>query len=194
MIGTPGRIADHLRKGTVKAVHIRTLILDEFDKSLEIGFEKEMKEIVAKLPNINKKILTSATQENDIPAFVGLYKPITINYLDQRKESKLALKTVLTPNKDKLDALVSLIKHIGDQPGIIFCNFKDSIQRISNYLYEFDIPHGTFYVGMDQKERERALIKFRNGTHQILLATDLAARGIDIKELNSKNIAEVYRI
>ncbi|MFD0962703.1 DEAD/DEAH box helicase [Pseudofulvibacter geojedonensis] len=184
LIGTPGRIADHLRRGTVNVKGIKTLILDEFDKSLEIGFEKEMKEIVASLPSIDKKILTSATQESDIPAFVGLHKPITINYLDQKVESNLELKTVLTPKKDKLEALVSLIKHIGNQPGIIFCNFKDSIQRISNYLNEFDIPHGTFYGGMEQKDRERALIKFRNGTHQILLATDLAARGIDIKELN----------
>lgn len=184
LIGTPGRIADHLRRGTVNAKHIKTLILDEFDKSLEIGFEKEMKEIVASLSNIDKKVLTSATQESDIPAFVGLHKPITINYLDQKTTSNLELKTVLTPDKDKLDALVSLVKHIGDQPGIIFCNFKDSIRRISDYLYEFDIPHGTFYGGMEQKDRERALIKFRNGTHQILLATDLAARGIDIKELS----------
>lgn len=184
LIGTPGRIADHLRRGTISAKHIKTLILDEFDKSLEIGFEKEMKEIIVNLPNIDKKVLTSATQESEIPTFVGLQKPIIIDYLDQKTESNLELKTVLTPNKDKLDALVSLVKHIGDQPGIIFCNFKDSIKRISDYLNEFDIPHGTFYGGMEQKDRERALIKFRNGTHQILLATDLAARGIDIKELN----------
>ena len=92
------RLNQGLFNPTIK--HIKTLILDEFDKSLEIGFEKEMKEIVASLPGIDKKILTSATQESDIPAFVGLYKPITINYLDQKIESNLELKTVLTPNKD----------------------------------------------------------------------------------------------
>ena len=184
LIGTPGRIADHLRRKTITSNSITTLVLDEFDKSLEIGFEEEMKDIINSLPNINKRILTSATQESDIPNFVGLINPIEINYLSESTTSKLELKTVISPDKDKLESLVTLVRHIGHKPGIIFCNFKDTIKRVSDYLLDCEIPHGCFYGGMEQKDRERALIKFRNGTHQLLLATDLAARGIDITELN----------
>ncbi|MGB0896775.1 MAG: DEAD/DEAH box helicase [Flavobacteriaceae bacterium] len=182
LIGTPGRIADHLRRETFATTHISTIILDEFDKSLEIGFETEMREILEGLPKINQRILTSATQEVAIPKFVGITNPITINYLDEGV-STLEIQTILSSSKDKLPSLVTLLNHLGDQPGIIFCNFKDTIQRVSDFLTSHNINHGCFYGGLEQKERERALIKFRNGTHQLLLATDLAARGIDIPEI-----------
>ncbi|GAA0722934.1 DEAD/DEAH box helicase [Aquimarina litoralis] len=182
LIGTPGRIADRLRRDNISVAHLTTIVLDEFDKSLEVGFEKEMIEIINSLPNIKKKVLTSATQESTIPDFVRLHNPIKINYLDQAT-SQLTQKRVISESKDKLPVLVKTIKHIGNQPGIIFCNYKDSIQRVSAFLKENKIDHGCFYGGMEQKDRERALIKFRNGTHQIIVATDLAARGIDIPEI-----------
>ena len=182
LVGTPGRIADHLRRGTFSSKSIKTLVLDEFDKSLEIGFEEEMSEITWALEAVDKKILTSATQRAKIPKFVGIKNPKKINFLKEG-ESQLKLKTVISPDKDKLETLVDLLCHIGNDPGIIFCNFKDSIERISDYLYDKRISHGCFYGGMEQIDRERALVKFRNGTHQLLLATDLAARGIDIPEM-----------
>ena len=183
LIGTPGRIADHLRKETFTTDFIQTLVLDEFDKSLEVGFEEEMSEILSALPVLAKKVLTSATHEIEIPEFVGLEDPITINYTDSG-ESELTVKRVLSPSKDKLDTLVSLLRHIGDQQGVIFCNFKDSIQRVSDFLNHHGILHGCFYGGLEQYDREKALIKFRNGTHRLLLATDLAARGIDVPEMD----------
>ncbi len=182
LIGTPGRIADHIRRGTFSVNQIDTLILDEFDKSLEIGFETEMLEIISSLPTIKKRILTSATQGVEIPSFVGLTKPIYIDYLGE-ETSKLQLKTILSPEKDKLQTLVKILCHIGNQPGIVFCNFKDTIQRVSEFLTKNNISHGCFYGGMEQKDRERALLKFRNNTHQLIIATDLAARGIDIPKL-----------
>ena len=182
LIGTPGRIADHLRRETFSIQDIKTIVLDEFDKSLEIGFESEMKEIIHELPKIEKRILTSATQEVAIPRFVGLTNPLTINYLDEGID-KLKVETILSSTKDKLEALITLLNHLGNKPGIIFCNYKDSIKRLSDYLNDHDIAHGCFYGGLEQKDRERALIKFRNGTHQLLIATDLAARGIDISEI-----------
>jgi len=182
LIGTPGRIADHLRRETFSAKDIKTIILDEFDKSLEIGFESEMREIIDSLPKIKKRILTSATQEVAIPRFVGLTNPLTINYLDEGV-AKLEIQTILSSTKDKLEALITLLHHLGNKPGIIFCNYKDTIQRVSDYLNDHDIAHGCFYGGLEQKDRERALIKFRNGTHQLLIATDLAARGIDVPEI-----------
>lgn len=182
LIGTPGRVADHLRRGTFAPDHIRMLVLDEFDKSLEIGFEEEMSEILSLLPHVEKKILTSATQKVAIPEFVGLHKPTYIDYLEEGVR-KLTVKTIISPDKDKLETLGKALRHLGNQPGIVFLNFKDSIQRVSEYLTEQGIGHGCFYGGLDQLDRERALIKFRNGTHQLLLATDLAARGIDVPEI-----------
>lgn len=182
LIGTPGRIADHLRKGSFSTEFIKTLILDEFDKSLEVGFEVEMTEIVAALPNIKKKILTSATQALKIPEFVKLKHPRYINYLHEAI-TQLKIKTILSPTKDKLETLVDALSYIGNQPGIIFCNFKETIQRVSDHLTANNINHGTFHGGMEQMDRERTLVKFRNGTHQLILATDLAARGLDIPEI-----------
>ena len=183
LIGTPGRILDHFNSDRFSKESIKTLILDEFDKSLEQGFEDQMKSIIDQLPAISKRILTSATQGVSVPRFVNLYQPTTINYLNQNTPSKLAIKTVISPDKNKLKTLLSLLEHIGNEPGIIFCNFRDSISEVSEFLERHKISHTCFSGGMEQKERERALIKFRNGSSQVLLATDLAARGIDIPEM-----------
>jgi len=183
LIGTPGRILDHFYADRFSKATIKTLVLDEFDKSLEIGFEEEMSGIIYELSSLNKRILTSATQGVNIPKFVQLDNPKILNYLDQKVNTQLEVKTVLSPDKDKLKTLLDLVLHLGNEPGIIFCNLKDSISIVSSFLERNKINHGCFSGGMEQKDRERALIKFRNGTSQILLATDLAARGIDIPEL-----------
>lgn len=183
IIGTPGRVADHIRRETFTTSFIKTLVLDEFDKSLEVGFETQMREIIENLKQIEKRILTSATQNIEIPSFVGVENEVTINYL-HTKTNSLAIEIVNSKEKNKLQALVNLLYHIGNKPGIIFCNFKNTINYVSDFLKQQHIPHGHFYGAMEQIERERALIKFRNGTHQIIIATDLAARGLDIPELN----------
>lgn len=184
LIGTPGRVLDHFNSNRFSKTDIKTLILDEFDKSLEDGFEEEMKGIISKLPGINKRILTSATQSLVVPGFVRLDKPTIINYLKEKTVSKLAIKTVVSSNRNKLKTLLDLMQHIGGEPGIIFCNLRDSIGQVSDFLDKNKISHACFSGGMEQKDRERALIKFRNGTCQVLIATDLAARGIDIPEMN----------
>ena len=182
LIGTPGRVADRIRRDNLSLQHIHTLVLDEFDKSLEIGFEKEMTEIIETLPNVKQRILTSATSDANIPRFVGLQKPVFINFADEGR-SQLIIKTILSPERDKLETLVKALAYIGDKPGIVFCSFKDALDRVSDYLTENHIHHECFHGGMEQFDRERALIKFRNGTSHILLATDLAARGLDIPEI-----------
>lgn len=182
LIGTPGRIADHMRRGTFSTESIQTLVLDEFDKSLEIGFEVEMREIIVSLRGLEKKILTSATDEVEIPDFIRLKDARKLNFAADGPP-KLQLRRILSPEKDKLETLFQALCHIGNQPGIVFCNFKDSIRRVSEYLTKKGIDHGCYYGGLEQQDRERALIKFRNGTHQLLIATDLASRGLDIPEI-----------
>ncbi|MGB3548157.1 MAG: DEAD/DEAH box helicase, partial [Saprospiraceae bacterium] len=128
LVGTPGRVADHLRRGTFSADHIKTLVLDEFDKSLEIGFTDEMSEIIGTLTGVNKKILTSATQGVEIPEFVGLTDPTYVDHL-AGGVTKLEVRTIISPEKDKMQTLVEALSMFGEQPGIVFLNFKDSIQR-----------------------------------------------------------------
>lgn len=183
LIGTPGRISDHFANNRFSKDYIKTLILDEFDKSLEVGFEYEMRNIINQLSTLDKRILTSATQGIEIPDFVKLKEPRTINYLKGKRISQLNFQTVVSPNKSKLKTLVDLVEHIGNEPGIVFCNLKDTITQLSSFLEKKEVSHACFSGGMEQKDRERALIKFRNGTCQLLIATDLAARGIDIPEM-----------
>ncbi|WP_298955630.1 DEAD/DEAH box helicase [uncultured Nonlabens sp.] len=183
LVGTPGRIADHLRRETFDPSFIKTLILDEFDKSLETGFEKEMKEIVYALPHIGRNILTSATFKADVPAFVGLQNPQVLKF-EKKTDSVLQIKTLASDSKNRFLNLEQIIARTNKGNGIIFCNFKDSIEEVSEFLNGKNISHSVFYGGLEQRDRERALIKFRNGTHQLLLATDLAARGIDVPELD----------
>ena len=183
LVGTPGRILDHFDDDRFSKASINTLVLDEYDKSLEIGFEAEMSEILNELSGVSKRILTSATQGVGIPKFVKLDNPVVLDYLSETIDSKLAIKTVISPDKNKLGTLLQLLRYLGNQPGIIFCNFRDSIEMVSDFLNENKISHTCFSGGMEQKDRERALIKFRNGTSQVLVSTDLAARGIDIPEL-----------
>ncbi len=183
LIGTPGRVADHLRNEVISTKYIKTLILDEFDKSLEVGFEGEMRAIMKALPRLKKKVLTSATQRDEVPDFIGIKDPEILDYSDQ-KVSKLKLKTVMSPTKEKFETLERLIYYLGDKSGIVFCNLKDTIEAVSDYLDEKEIGHACFYGGMEQVDRERSLIRFRNGTHRLLVATDLAARGIDVPEMD----------
>lgn len=183
LIGTPGRIADRIRRGNIDTSGIRTLVLDEFDKSLEIGFEEDMKEILFSLENLDKRILTSATRLAEIPRFVGLEEAVVLDFSNE-KASKLKMEIITSSSKDKKESLLDLLDHLGPKPGILFCNFKDSIQELSDFLDARGIKHGCFYGGMEQKERERVLIKFRNGSYQLIIATDLAARGLDIPDLS----------
>lgn len=182
LVGTPGRIADRIRRESFSVEQIETVVLDEFDKSLEIGFEAEMSEIMRALTSVKKRILTSATQRIKVPRFVGQVHPKYVNFLHE-KITLLNITTVVSPTEDKLQTLVDTLCHIGNHPGIIFCNLKDSIEDVSNFLKNNNIEHGCFHGGMEQIDREKSLIKFRNCTYQLLVATDLAARGIDIPEL-----------
>ena len=182
LIGTPGRIADRFRRDDMDLSGVKTLVLDEFDKSLEVGFEREMSEIVRSLRAMNQRVLTSATDAVTIPDFLGIEEPISIDYLNQHRP-RLTVKTIAAEAGGRLEVLAELLGKLKGQPGIIFCNFKESLFDASDFLFDHKIEHECYYGGMEQIDRERALVKFRNGTCQLLLATDLAARGLDIPEL-----------
>jgi ATP-independent RNA helicase DbpA len=184
LIGTPGRLCYHINRKNIDTSTIETLIIDEFDKGLEFGFQDDMESIVKSLPNLKKRILTSATNSIELPDFMGLNKPVTLNYFTTDDvPSKLEIRIVKAEKTDKLDALFNLICKIGNKPTIVFCNHREAVDRISDLLHHQGLAHDVFHGGMEQDERERALIKFRNGSHSVLISTDLAARGLDIPEI-----------
>jgi superfamily II DNA/RNA helicase len=186
LIGTPGRIAHHLRRDSFSTTSIRTLILDEFDKSLEFGFQEDMSFIIKQLSGLKKRILTSATKMPEIPAFTGIVNAIEVNFLKSEINiPDLKLKAVISPAADKLETLFALICKIGDKATLVFCNHREAVDRISDLLYDVGLVHDIFHGGMEQEDRERALLKFRNGSHRLLITTDLASRGLDIPEIEN---------
>lgn len=184
LIGTPGRLADHIRRGNITVDAIETLVLDEFDKSLELGFHAEMSFIIGSLKSLNKKILTSATKGLEIPAFVGIDELATLDFQnDKDADTGLEVKFLQSDGKDKLESLFRLICMLGNRPTIIFCNHRESVERTSKWLKEKDIVNEFYHGSLEQQERDAALCKFRNGTVNILVTTDLASRGLDIAHI-----------
>ena len=183
VVGTPGRLADHIRRGNITTAHIETLVLDEFDKSLEQGFEAEMSFIIQSLPNLKKRMLTSATDAVEIPAFVGLKNPVEINFLTGEKSPALAVQMVRSADADKFSTLFSLICTLGNRSTIIFCNQREIVEQVSNFLKDKSIVNVFYHGAMEQQERDVALCKFRNGSSNVLVTTDLAARGLDIPNI-----------
>jgi len=185
LIGTPGRIAYHLRHENFDESTVTTLVLDEFDKALEFGFQEDMSYIIRRLLSLKQRLLTSASAMEEIPEFTGLSSQVEINFLkDVKVAPDLKLKKVLTTAEDKLDTLLKLICKIGNKNTLIFCNHRETVDRISDLLIDKDLAHDIFHGGMEQDERERALLKFRNGSIKILITTDLASRGLDIPEVH----------
>lgn len=184
LIGTPGRIADHIERGTFKTDRIQTLILDEFDKSLQLGFHEQMSFIIGKLSKVNKRVLVSATSGIEIPRYTQVVAPTVLDFIPSEEDKvNLAMKMVVSIEKDKIGTLFNLICSLKSQSALIFCNHRDAAERISDGLNEKGIYATYYHGGMDQDERERALIQFRNGSMPYLVTTDLAARGLDIPEM-----------
>lgn len=183
IIGTPGRLGDHLRRGNIKPDCIETLVLDEFDKSLDLGFREEMSFVIDSLKNLKKRILTSATEGAEIPAFIGLKDPIKLNYLSDENTAALAIQIVKSEDKDKSNTLFQLICMLGNRSTVIFCNHRESVERTSVLLANKGIINVFYHGAMEQPERDSALCKFRNGTSNVLVTTDLASRGLDIPNI-----------
>lgn len=184
LIGTPGRIADHIDRETFRTDKIQTLVLDEFDKSLQLGFHEEMSFIIARLPKLNKRVLVSATSDIEIPKYTRVINPEILDFIPKDEEkANLSMKMVVSKEKDKINSLFNLICSLKSEAALIFCNHRDAAERISDTLNEKGIYATYYHGGMDQEERERALIQFRNGSVSYLVTTDLAARGLDIPEM-----------
>lgn len=185
IVGTPGRLCDHIRRGSITVDTITTLVLDEFDKSLELGFQEEVSFILESLPALQKRLLTSATEGVDIPDFVSFEEHTKINFLKESdvEDKLLEIQKVDSSDRDKSDTLFKLICHLGNRSAIVFCNHRDDVESVSRKLKDNGIINVFYHGGMEQQERDSALCKFRNGSSNVLVTTDLAARGLDIPNI-----------
>jgi len=183
VIGTPGRLADHIQRKSFDARTIQLVVLDEFDKSLQMGFSRELTILFGSFSGKQRHLLTSATQLEVWPEFLPFTKPETLNYLKDEVESKLKLKLVRTNTTDKVETLMRLVAGFNQEVTLVFCNHRDAVERISALLRQNKFEHGILHGAMEQIDREKNLIKFRGGAHNVLIATDLASRGLDIPEI-----------
>ena len=186
VFGTPGRLNDHLDKDNISRYGIRWLIIDEFDKCLQMGFHQEMAKLIKSLPGLQRRILLSATNAEEIPQFVNMAKKGTlVDFLpeDEQVPERVTLYEVKSPVKDKLETLRHLLLSFGDASSIVFLNYRDSVERVNNYLREQGFTTSFFHGGLEQKQREDELYKFSNGSTNVMVSTDLASRGLDIPDI-----------
>lgn len=187
VFATPGRLNDHLTKENFPVDNVRWLVIDEFDKCLAMGFRDEMSEVVSKLPQQIRHILLSATDAEEIPQFVNLGRTKRINYIDETEQisSRVNIYKVKSPDKDKLETVSKLLRHIGENSSVVFLNYRESVERVAEYLRHQGFSISMFHGGLDQKMREDALYKFSNGSANVLVCTDLASRGLDIPDIEN---------
>lgn len=183
IVGTPGRLADHIRRGNITMDGIETLVLDEFDKTLEQGFQEEVSFIINSLPNLKKRILTSATEAVEVPDFVGFANAERLNFITEEANAALAIKVFKSSAVDKLESLFNLMCFLGNRSTIVFCNHRESVERTHDFLKDKGLVSVFYHGAMEQRDRDSALVKFKNGTSNILVTTDLAARGLDIPNI-----------
>lgn len=182
---TPGRLLDHLQKGNLLPDSVRTLVIDEFDKSLELGFREQMQGIVSMLPFLQLRLLLSATDTDDIPAFVGTDDYVRLNFLDEESDDRISLRLVKSPEKDKLQTLYRLLCTLGTQKSLVFVGFRESVERVGKFLEAQGVMADIFHGGMEQRDRERALYRFMNSSCNVFVSTDLASRGLDITNVDN---------
>ena len=187
VFGTPGRLNDHLDKGNFSAESIKYLVIDEFDKCLEMGFQDEMSRLIASLPQLERHFLLSATEAEEIPRFVHIGRVETVDFRpdDKQVPERVHIYKVESPQKDKLETLSRLLLSLGSQSSIVFLNYRDSVERTNQYLRSQGFSTSAFHGGLEQQQREDALYKFSNGSANIFVSTDLGARGLDIPDIDN---------
>ncbi len=185
-VGTPGRVLDHLVRGTLELRGLRTVVLDEADRMLDMGFEEDMQRILGHAPAGRQTVLFSATFPRSIEALSRRYQrdPARVT-VETDPEEKVDIRQELyeaTPEK-RARALLSLLTSIKPESSIVFCNFKASAFALARELAAAGLSVGALHGDLEQNDRDRIMAQFRNGSLRTLIATDVAARGIDVPNL-----------
>lgn len=192
VVATPGRLLDHSVRKNLELLPVRMLVLDEFDKTLELGFEEEMAKLIKRMKNVSRVILTSATSTDILPEFLNLDNPVTVDYSSRNSDlrGRMTIRKVTTDNNDKLEGLLTLLENINHdckspEKTMIFVNHRESAERIYEFLRKNKVAAVLYHGALEQKDRETAVALFNNGSRPIIVATDLAARGLDIEKVQS---------
>ncbi len=185
VVATPGRMLDHLERGTTNLTNAKILVLDEADKMFEMGFIEDVKKIISQLPRERQTLLFSATISHQVQEVVKNYmkNPEKIKVQSYVGEEKLAQYFYSVPAGDKFSLLVHLLRH--EQPGltIIFCATRNRVDALSKNLYKQEINSRSLHGGLTQNRRKQAIDMFHGNKVDILVASDVAARGLDIKNV-----------
>ena len=190
VFGTPGRLNDHIEKGNIDVECVKMLVIDEYDKCLEMGFHNEMSTLVGSLPNTCRKVLLSATRAEKVPVFMRdamRGTPDVVDFLPLHEEivpERVLVKKVVTQQRDKLPTLLHLLCQLGDGKSVVFLNYRDAVARVADFLTDAGFDVSSLHGGLDQKAREQAVYRFANGSANVLVSTDLASRGLDIPDIN----------
>lgn len=186
VFATPGRLIDHLDKGNLNAEHVRLIVIDEFDKCLEAGFEEQMQEVVSRMPQRAKRWLLSATDSIKIPNFVSIGNAQRIDFRTPEEHNfRIQTYIVDSPVKDKLEALARLLSSMESKKSIVFVSHRESAERVGAFLRKVGFAIQIYHGGLEQDIRERNLFKYRCGAANVLVSTDLAARGLDIPQVEA---------
>lgn len=187
VFATPGRLLDHLEKGNIETYSVSVIVLDEFDKCLEMGFSREMEAIFGFLGDDCRRVFLSATDIMDVPEFIDLSHVKRINFLsgERNTNDRVSTYVVMSGEKDKLPVLADLLADRGSEQTIVFLNYRDAVDRTAEYLEEKGFYLKRYHGGLDQKQREHSLHQFCNGSVNILVCTDLASRGLDIPSISN---------
>lgn len=185
IVGTPGRLLDHLNRSSFAVDKCTHLVIDEFDKCLEMGFSDEMSKLIDKLPAVTSRFLLSATDADEIPQFAGTADVERLDYRGggEQPAVRTSFYTITTTPDKRLEKLFSLLCSFGGEPAIVFCNFRETVDEVYRYLTKNSLHCVAYNGAMEQKARELALYRFTSGCSNILVSTDLAARGLDIKDV-----------
>lgn len=187
VVATPGRLLDHILRGTIDVTDVRTLVLDEYDKSLELGFHDQMRRIVRRMRHVKYVMLTSATPLAEMPDFIDMSQAKVIDFSSRSDSPRERMEVFLvkSPMKDKLQELAALLASLPDGRTIVFVNHRESAERVFKFLCAEGFPVGLYHGGMDQLQREIAIDMLNNGSTPILVSTDLGSRGLDIEAVRS---------
>lgn len=185
IVGTPGRINDHLGKRTLDLSGIHTLVLDEADRMLEMGFLDDIETIIRQTPKFRQTLLFSATYPDDIKALSAQFQrnPVQVKAESVHQTHVIAQHSFLCEKSQRLAALETLLAHFKPRAAVIFCNMKVGVRDITEHLLQLGFSVKALHGEMEQRDRDEVFVQFKHHSFNFLVATDVAARGLDIEDL-----------
>jgi ATP-independent RNA helicase DbpA len=187
VVGTPGRLQDHLLKGTLKLDGLKTLVLDEADRMLDMGFAEVMDDIISQTPDKRQTLLFSATYPDTIDKMSRRIQknPVTVTVESEHQSSVIEQLFYEVKKHEKNNALLGLFEHYQPDNAVVFCHTKVQCDEVAHFLRDHNIDALPIHGDLDQRERDQVLVRFANNSCAVLVATDVAARGLDIKSLKA---------